>query len=127
MTPPTNNIVPDSVLQALYYMSDHMPVICDLEINLGTTFQEESIKPIIGIEVFPNPASESFVVKLDYFSGQAKVNLRNSFGVVLKKKEFYIDGNSYQFEIDLAGLQGGIYYLSVECENIQEVKKIIVY
>jgi hypothetical protein len=93
----------------------------------GITFQQESIKPNIGIKVFPNPASESFIVKLDNFSGQAKVNLRNSFGVVLKKRGFYIDGNSYQFEFDLAGLQGGIYYLSVECENIQEIRKVIVY
>jgi len=46
---------------------------------------------------------------------------------VLKKRYFYIDGNTYQFEIDLAGLQGGVYFLSVEWENIQKVKKIIVY
>jgi len=39
---PTNTVVPDSVLQALYYVLYNMPVICDLEINLGATFQEES-------------------------------------------------------------------------------------
>jgi len=125
--PPTNTAVPDSVLQALYYMSDHMPVICDLEINLGSTFQEESIKPNIGIEVFPNPASDVLTVKFDNFSGQAKVKLRNSMGVVLKKRDFYIDGSSYQFEIDLAGLQGGFYYLSIESGSIREVRKVIVF
>jgi hypothetical protein len=84
-------------------------------------------KPNIEIEVFPNPASESFIVKLDNFSGQAKVNLRNSMGVMLKKRDFNIDENSYQFEIDLAGLQGGVYFLGVKWENIQEVRKVIVY
>jgi len=124
--PPTNTVVPDSVLQALYYMSDHMPVICDLEISLGT-YQVDRFKSESEIEVFPNPASESFIVKLDNFSGPAKVNLRNSLGVVLKKRDFYIDGNSYQFEFDLAGVQCGFYYLSVDGKNFREVKKIIVY
>ena len=31
--PPLNTSVPDSVLQALYYMSDHLPVVCDIEIQ----------------------------------------------------------------------------------------------
>lgn len=38
--PPLNTSVPDSVLQALYLMSDHLPLICDIEIqtpNLSQT------------------------------------------------------------------------------------------
>lgn len=30
---PANTSVPDSVLQALYYMTDHLPVICDIKIE----------------------------------------------------------------------------------------------
>ena len=108
-------------------MSDHLPVICDLEIDLGAIFQEESIKPNIGVEVFPNPASESFIVKFDDFSGQAKVSLMNSLGVVIEKKEIFIEGDVNQVSFDLAGLQSGVYYLVVVCENNQEVEKIIVY
>ncbi len=37
---PVNTSVPDSVLQALYYMSDHLPVICDVEIQATTIPQE---------------------------------------------------------------------------------------
>jgi len=33
LDPPLNSSVPDSVLQALYYMSDHLPVVCDIEIQ----------------------------------------------------------------------------------------------
>ncbi len=32
---PVNTIVPDSVIQALYYMSDHLPVLC--KIKIGST------------------------------------------------------------------------------------------
>ncbi len=30
--PPVNPYLPDSVIQALYYMSDHLPVVCDLSV-----------------------------------------------------------------------------------------------
>jgi hypothetical protein len=104
-----------------------MPVICDLEINLGATFMEESINSNIVIDVFPNPASELFIVKLDNFRGQAMVSLANNLGVVLLKRGIYSDGNLYQFEIDIASLQIGFYYLNVDCEGNQVVKKVIVY
>ena len=81
----------------------------------------------IGIDVFPNPASELVIVKFDNFRGQTKVNLINNLGVVLKKREFYNDGNSYQVDFDLAGLQSGVYFLGVVCENRQEVRKVVVY
>ncbi len=103
-----------------------MPVICDLETNLGT-YHGDNIKFGIEIDVFPNPASELVTVKFDNFRGQTNVNLMNSLGVVLKNREFYIDGNSYQVDFDLAGLQSGVYFLGVVCENIQEVRKVIVY
>lgn len=124
--PPANTIVPDSVLQALYFMSDHLPVICDLETVIGT-YQSENFKMGIEIDIFPNPASESITVKFKNFSGQTKVNLINSLGVVLKKREFNNDGNSCQVDFDLADLQSGVYFVGVVCENVQEVKKVIVY
>ena len=124
--PPTNTSVPDSVLQALYNMSDHMPVICDLQTNLGT-YQDESLRSNTGIEIFPNPASESFTVKFNGFSGRVKVNMINNLGVVVKKKEVSTDGNVYQTKFDVAGLQSGVYYLRVVCENSQAIKKVIVY
>ncbi|NOX47817.1 MAG: PKD domain-containing protein [Chlorobi bacterium] len=31
--PPVNPYLPDSIIQALYYMSDHLPVICDLRVE----------------------------------------------------------------------------------------------
>lgn len=124
--PPTNTSVPDSVLQALYYMSDHLPVICDLETNLGTHMQK-SFRSNIEIDIFPNPVSDLLTVNLKSFSGKIKINIISNLGVVIKEKEFLINGNPYQFNFDLSGLPSGVYYLSVESENIQEIRKILVY
>ncbi len=124
--PPTNTSVPDSVLQALYYMSDHLPVICDLETNLGTHMQK-SFRSNIEINLFPNPVSDVLTVNVNNFSGKAIINIVNNLGVIIKEKKLLMDGNSYQFEFDLSGMRSGVYYLSVESENIQEIRKIIVY
>ena len=123
---PTNTNVPDSVAQALYFMSDHLPVICDLE-TVVETYQSEIIKKAIEIDIFPNPASELLTIKIRNLSGQTNVTLINSFGLVLKKREFYNDGNSYQVDFDIADLQSGVYFVAVVSENIQEIKKLIVY
>ncbi len=46
--PPVNSVVPDSVVQALYYMSDHLPVLCLLEIDVP----EQSHSKHFNLELF---------------------------------------------------------------------------
>lgn len=49
---PVNPNLPDSVIQALYHMSDHLPVICDIEIE-GTISNVP--KEIVISEILQNP------------------------------------------------------------------------
>jgi len=81
----------------------------------------------IKIDVFPDPASELVTVNFDSVSGQTRVNLINNLGIVLMEKEFYINGNSHKVDFDIAGLQSGVYLLGVVCENIYEIRKVIVF
>ena len=50
--PPVNPDVPDSVIQALYYMSDHLPVICDLRVE---AIVDTTIADIVITEIMYNP------------------------------------------------------------------------
>lgn len=34
LNPPSNGVVPDSIAQAIYYMADHLPVLCKIEVQL---------------------------------------------------------------------------------------------
>jgi len=38
---PQNTTVPDSVIQALYYMADHLPVLCKIEVQLPEAQQDK--------------------------------------------------------------------------------------
>ena len=50
--PPTNPDFPDSVIQALYYMSDHLPVICDLKVEATI---DTTLADIVITEIMYNP------------------------------------------------------------------------
>lgn len=50
--PPVNPNVPDSVIQALYYMSDHLPVICDLTIAATVDTTQSNL---VITEIYYNP------------------------------------------------------------------------
>jgi PKD repeat protein len=50
--PPTNPDVPDSVIQALYYMSDHLPVICDIRVE---AIVDTTVTDIVITEIMYNP------------------------------------------------------------------------
>lgn len=72
---PVNPNVPDSVIQALYYMSDHLPVICDLTVQatVDTTHSD-----LVITEIYYNPP-ESGTDSLEfieiYNNGAEPVNL----------------------------------------------------
>ncbi len=49
---PTNPYLPDSIIQALYYMSDHLPVICDLRVEATI---DTTLANIVITEIMYNP------------------------------------------------------------------------
>ncbi|MCD4736183.1 MAG: lamin tail domain-containing protein, partial [Bacteroidales bacterium] len=53
INPPVNPNLPANIIQALYYMSDHLPVVCQLEIEAetGSTVNEQ----LIISEIMQNP------------------------------------------------------------------------
>jgi PKD repeat protein len=73
--PPVNPNVPDSVIQALYYMSDHLPVICDLTVQatVDTTHSD-----LVITEIYYNPpetGTDSLEFIEIYNNGADPVNL----------------------------------------------------
>ena len=73
--PPVNPNVPDSVIQALYYMSDHLPVICDLTVaaTIDTTHSD-----LVITEIYYNPpevGTDSLEFIEIYNNGEVPVNL----------------------------------------------------
>lgn len=122
---PQNTAVPDSVVQALYFMSDHLPVICDVEVDI-TTHLTEFDNSDFDIQIFPNPANTSCKLILEGVNGKTKIILKNNLGNTLRNNNLNISSNRFETQLNLSNLPKGIYYLSIIANNGIQTKKIVV-
>ncbi len=105
--PPTNTSAPSNVIQALYDMSDHLPVYLDLKIN-QTPAGIESSSPA-DFTVFPNPATDILYMDMSKDAGGfAHYEIFDLTGRLLAKGRLH--GNS----IDVSGFSQGMYILTIE-------------
>jgi len=73
----------------------------------------------LGIEMYPNPAKEQIFIDLPY--DDSKVAVISAQGAVVANFELYNGRN----DIDLSGLQSGLYFMRVETSDGTAVKKFV--
>ena len=120
---PTNTSVPSLVSLAMYNMSDHIPVIMDLEITLPST---TSIKELLGLEKlkFKNPNYGDLLID---FSNQKQavktVEIIDITGKVLFVKN--INSDSYA-QFDISNLNSGAYLIRVTSSSYQQIVEKLI-
>lgn len=76
--------------------------------------------------IFPNPAKESFQITfLDKITIHSQLLFYNNFGQTIFSEKLNLGQNSH--DINVKNLPPGIYFLKIENEKWQSVRKIIVY
>ncbi len=128
----TNTAVPDSVADALYYASDHLPVFADF-VSLDTLYTiDERCDPNseFSLKVFPNPFRNHIKIELYYdnynLTKISKINIYNIKGQLVKKLQianfkFQINEVEWDGKDDLGHkVQNGIYFIKI----IDEKKSI---
>lgn len=105
----TNNSVPSNVLQALVDVSDHLPVMLDLEVNLPNTTGIKTIEPQSKIS-FNNPVEDRLELKLINGSAIESIEILGISGRQLR--QFHLNGNR-SYSIDISDLSGGLYFIKV--------------
>ena len=129
------SIVPDSILTALYYMSDHLPVTMKLEITYPTstlpidTSEETGSfnNKIDGInfEIYPNPAYDELSIEISekLYSKSYYITLTNLLGEIVKEKT--LDDNITI--VNFSDLKEGMYFVNLQDElRTISTKKLIV-
>lgn len=109
------------VREALYYFSDHLPVVMELETNEALlsipTYQTESFQ-IMGT----NMVDTTLEVQIHNQSlSSNKLYIFNTLGQVVKSIPL---GTSNRLSIDVSGLKNGIYYIRMSNTNVQPLKFI---
>lgn len=114
----SNNSVPANVLDALYTMSDHLPIQMNLVVDqlVGVEEQQQSVNITVR-----NPVKDQ--VYVNYEQGQVKnVTLYSMMGEMVTDRE--VTGN--RAEINVSSLSKGAYILEVVTKKGQRVRKKII-
>jgi endonuclease/exonuclease/phosphatase family metal-dependent hydrolase len=124
-----NSSVPDDVADALFDVSDHLPVT--LKLMIGPTAGIEELKSSISdVEVFPVPVTNNFQVR---FSVRKKSEVQflitdQTGRLVYATQSLGFEPGEKYHSFDLKNeLKPGFYFLSVKFDNNLISKKIILF
>lgn len=98
--------------QLFWYLFNNPP-------SINTSVHENKTHEL-NLSCFPNPTSDAMNIILNNGSGKSKVSLHNLNGTIVFSKE--INGNHFKIEKSQIGI--GIFYLQIENNGHQIVKKI---
>lgn len=99
------NPVPDSILMALYYCSDHLPVVFSLVSDIVLSVDESHIPQF---SIYPNPAKNELTISPNK-NERIDVQIIDLTGKIQMRE--MISGST---KMDVSSLRAGIYFVKVE-------------
>lgn len=116
---PTNNAAPSNVIDALYLMSDHLPIYMEMEV--GGSLGVDVLDAEEFVHVYPVPATTNLSVnlskgklnKLQIMDMQGRIVLHDS------------SAKGQHYQVNVENLVSGIYFLWVDT-SIGKIKRKIV-
>lgn len=122
---PQNTSVPGNVLDALYDMSDHLPVVMELLVgdNVGGIAESENISFYIN---FTNPVTDKLFLKIETENNaEYKIRINSVWGQRIYS-EIISSPGSKTYEIPFEHFKPGIYILLIsDKDQNQIVRKIM--
>lgn len=115
---PVNNSEPTNVINALYYMSDHLPVYMEVAVGGNVGVNEEAISPF---KVYPVPANDLLYVQVD--ADVKSIHLVDLSGRSLTLSP-EISGDV--LKLDVSTFAVGSYLLQVETSMGSYTERIII-
>ncbi|MDD2637245.1 MAG: T9SS type A sorting domain-containing protein [Bacteroidales bacterium] len=121
---PTNTSLPSDVINALYNMSDHLPVVAEFQIGDNSSISSMSSTPDFYANVV-NPTDG--IIRYQLKSNlQRKIEVNIYSGVGQKIYTTSINSKNADIQaIDISGFANGIYIMSFKGEGISQSYKIV--
>ncbi|MES2284139.1 MAG: T9SS type A sorting domain-containing protein [Bacteroidota bacterium] len=127
--PPINTSVPPDVLNALYYMSNHLPVSIRLAVTLAPI--AIAVNDLSGsknnFSVFPNPTNSVLHIKGAYTSGTCEMLFKNNLGQTIIEEKYETVNNQIDSQLNVSTLPRGIYFLEIISKNEKQVFKVQLF
>ncbi|MFT5778504.1 MAG: endonuclease/exonuclease/phosphatase family metal-dependent hydrolase [Crocinitomicaceae bacterium] len=111
--------VPDSIISALYYSSDHLPVVFSLASDVVLSANKLEAHPL---KLYPNP-----VTGILHLSTESNVTLSIHL-IDLSGKQVHLSHFNGNHSIDISSLQAGVYIAEIwEGQQLVKREKISVH
>lgn len=114
-----NNSAPSNIIDALYYMSDHLPVELKLSIPLNVSVGDISLSAE-WTGIFSN---HNFHFKSDIREKQLNIFVYDVMGKLVKTQSY---NNRSQLKLGLENITPGLYFVNVVSENNNKSFKIMI-
>lgn len=116
---PTNTAVPTNIADALYYMSDHLPVVMKLYYDGTTNINELTNNSWSGYYF-----NHLFNFKSNQLENKLSIEILDLLGKTIKKEVF---SNTKSLQLNLSSLNNGLYFVKVNGDNTQKTYRIVKY
>jgi len=131
-----NTSVPDSIADAIYYGSDHLPVtaLYKFEKTGSVTIISNLIPEKFNVyQNYPNPFNPSTKIKFDIPSGlngsdsKVRLSVYNSLGKeIAELVNENLGAGSYETEFDASDFSSGVYFYKIETDNFSQTKSMFL-
>lgn len=122
---PTNNSAPQNVIEALYGMSDHLPVIVKLKTGNITVGTQNLIVDQTRLN-FNNPVGDELRIKLNQDTGPVTISMYSVTGEkILSFSNQTLNADTF-LTLDVSSLPGGVYIIKIEGRKIRPLSGKII-
>ena len=121
-----NYAVSQTVADALYNNSDHLPV--KMELTCGYQNVNELNTNTLSLDIFPNPAKEKINIRFYQDNiGKANILLFNTLGQMVYSDAVMVQNNLSEYAVPVENLTKGLYFLKItNVDGLSETIKVVV-
>lgn len=120
---PTNNTLPSNVIDALYNMSDHLPIVAELDfgdVGYASENTDDSFQSIV-----QNPVDDELVVRLRTEKPrEVDVNVYSSLGRIVLSYSVQVADDEIIVK-NVSDLQNGVYIVSIKSEGVSVSHRVV--
>tara|TARA_B110000305_G_scaffold130436_1_gene145799 strand:- start:295 stop:726 length:432 start_codon:yes stop_codon:yes gene_type:complete len=93
--------------------------------TVGYTLSEEEMEGYTSVEIFPNPSDNIFNIEIEGFGKKVNIVVLDATGRQISNELLTSNDYLVKTQINLDGMESGIYFVKIGNGEKQQIKKLI--
>jgi endonuclease/exonuclease/phosphatase family metal-dependent hydrolase len=124
--PPANTAASQQIADALFYFSDHLPVVLKLRVDKVLQTNEMNLNPF-ALEIAPNPVHNQLSMSFNQLtSGNLRMQIWDIQGQLIADETHFFYSGRQTYVHDLNGFGHGFYFIRLtDAKGLTEIQKFV--